>query len=114
LISHNALADLIHVEMLFKGKDLRREINNQGNIDKTICHPKNRICFFINGDKIIVHHNVQTFILMTIGGRGDLWQRRLNKIRHDVLDRKICNFEDLVSACGQGIIIKPTMLVRYV
>ena len=102
------------VSSLLKGGDLRLAAKQKSDIQNVICHKQSRICFVLTETKTIVVLNSGTFILEPLEVPGDLWRRRLNKIRGLILTRKIKTYDDLISVCRPGIRMTFVRLDWYV
>lgn len=96
------------------GSQLRRDIKRQGNVKHIIHHKDNKIVFILTEKKTLVRLNVQTFSLEAIEVPGDLWARRLKRIRNDILARKIDCIDTLVHECKGSVNMIPAKLDWYV
>lgn len=105
---------LVRASDLVKGSKLRRNIKSRGKIKHIICCKGSSLCFLITDDKVIMQTSLQSFRLDPLEVPGDLWRRRLRKIRVDILARRITNRDQLLVACGSGIVMVPTRLYYHV
>jgi len=94
--------------------EFRKAIKRTGKINNVIYHNNSRLCFLVNDEKVIVLTALQAFILEPVEVPGDLWRRRLMKVREHILKRKIQCLEDLFIECSGAINLVPTLVERHV
>lgn len=88
---------------LRRGSALRSEIKRSGKVKHIINHKQSNICFLLTDTETIFTTGFQTFILRPEEVPGNLWERRLWKVREDILSRKIKDINQLYTACHKGI-----------
>lgn len=102
------------VTSFFKGNEYRNFIKKRGRVKSVICHPRQRICFLLTDDRTIVKTQIQALMLEAVEVPGNLWERRVHKIRRLIQERKITSYDDLLKACGRGVKLIPIELGWYV
>lgn len=107
------------VTSFFKGSELRKYIKSRGKVRQIICHPrrdrgKDSVCFLLTENKIIFKTQSQAFVLEAVEIPGNLWERRLHKIRRLIQERKIKSRDDLLHECGRGVRLVAVGLGWYV
>lgn len=75
----------------------RKELKRGGKVTNIICHSDTGICFLVTPETVLVHTGLQTLMVQAIVMPGDLWQRRVMKIRERVLRRRVKCINDLCS-----------------
>jgi hypothetical protein len=107
------VASTEQVASFFRGNEYRKYIKNRGKVKSIICHPRQRICFLLTTDKTIVKTQVQAFALQAVEVPGNLWERRLHRVRGLIQERKIKSYNELIEECGKGVILVPISLGWY-
>lgn len=72
------------------------------------------MAFVLTETKTIVVISSGAFLMEPLVVRGDLWRRRLMKIRALIIKRKVKDYSTLISLCGPGITMTYVKLEWYV
>lgn len=102
------------VSMLIGSNETRRHLKQTKNIKHIICHRNSNIAFVLTDNKTIVVTTSGAFLMEPLVVRGDLWRRRLMKIRLLILERKVKDYSTLIGLCGPGITMTLVKLEWYV
>lgn len=99
---------------ILESTDARKNLKQTRNIKHVICHRGSNIAFVLTDDKTIVITSSGAFLMEPMVVRGDLWRRRLMKIRRLILERKISDYDSLIGFCRPGITMIWVKLEWYV
>lgn len=102
------------VSSFISSPEARRQLKRGGNIKHVICHKRGRIIFLLTEDKTLVMLSSGTFLLEPVEIPGDLWRRRLNRIRMLILKRRITTYEELLEIARPGVIMTYVRLDWYI
>lgn len=98
---------------LFPGGSLRGHIRRSTQVKQLVVHKQNSIGFIITDAKILVVYRSNVRRLEPLECPGNLWERKLNRIKRSIQQRQITNIYDLIAACGQEIEMKYAKLDWY-
>ena len=109
-----ACRSVFPAKKVIESTELRTSLKSNKNIRHIICHRNANLGFALTENKTIVLTSSGAFLLEPLVVSGDLWRRRLMKIRRLILARKVRNYNELIELCRPGIVMTFVKLEWYV